>query len=497
MGKGSSPPPPDYEAAAKATSEGNLEVAQYTTQANRVDQYSPWGSSTWSKTGGKTFDQAGYDAALAAYHQKKADWQAQTYRTNEDGGQVYNYYGPPPDAPNREDFESINPEQWTQTTSLTPELQAALDSQINMQKNRSQYADAMLDRVKNSYAEDFQAPEMDDYMKDVQGLDQSQLNSVDYTGRVPSLDYNAPELAAYLKNVPDLDYSTPEAAQHFAGVQAVDQNAPVLDTEARKRYEQAAFDSADALLSRKYGRDEQSLRDSLALQGLNPMSQASQQATGSFYDSKNAAYNQLANQSILAGNQMANADYASQLAGFGATNAARGQAFSQANQGYANALQQYAASNAVRQQGMTNALNNYGAALQGYGAQNATRQQGIANAFTSLGADMASKTAANAARNQAYANALNKWQSAYMEAKTKRDMPLNEMNALLTGQQVQMPQFPGYTTQANVQGADILGATNAQYGNQVSMWNADQAARSQTTGSAVGAAATMAAAYFL
>lgn len=444
-------------------------MAQYATEANRVNQVTPWGTSTWTSTGGKQFDQAGYDSAMAAYQSQLASQSANpggqwvsrptTGYGYQGDGETYEQVWVPNQgasgalvAPNRDDFYTNTPQKWTQTTTIDPQLEAALDAQINIQKNRSEYANSLLDRVKEAYGTEFNAPQLEDYLQGVLGLNQDQLKSSDYT-----------------KGLPGLDYNTPEAQQYFKDVLGLDQNAPVLDTEARKRYEQAAFDSADGLLSRRYNTDEQSLRDSLALQGLNPMSQASGQATSSFYDSKNAAYNQLANQSILTGNQMANADYASQLAGFNATNAARGQAFSQANQSFANALQQYAASNAVRQQGYNNAMTSYGADLQG-------------------------QATANAARNQAYANALSRWQSEYTAAKNKRDMPLNELNALLTGQQVQMPQFPGYAMQANVAGPDLLGATNAQYQAQLGAWNAGQASDSSTTGSVIGAGAMIGAA---
>lgn len=503
MSKGSTPPPPDYKAAAEATADGNLKAAQYAAQANRVDQYTPWGSSTWSHVdNGPTFDQAGYDAAVAKYNDQMKSYQNyqtaeanKNYFGSEGGGSPIISYMDAPKEVNKDDFNLMPSQSWSQTTTLDPKLQTALDSQMDIDTSRSQYAKDLLGQVQAAYKDPFNAPKLNDYTKDVQGIDQTLHQASDYTKNVPGLDYNAPQLSQYTNGVPGLDYNTPEAAGYFKDVQAVNQNAPTLDTEARKKYEQAAFNSADTMLSRTYGRDEQSLRDSLALQGLNPMSQASGQATGSFYDSKNAAYNQLANQSILTGNQMANADYASQLAGYNATNAARGQAFNQANTGFGNALQQYAAKNAVAQQGQTNALNNYGAALQGYSTQNATRQQGFNNGIASMAADTQAQTTANAARNQAYANALNKWQSQYTAAQTERDQPLNTMNALLTGQQVSMPQFPGYAMQATTQGPDMLAATNQQYSALIGANNAQNAASAQTTGSAMGAIGAVAAAF--
>lgn len=45
----SPPPAPDYRGAAQETAQGNLEGAQYATAANRVNQYTPYGSLTYSQ----------------------------------------------------------------------------------------------------------------------------------------------------------------------------------------------------------------------------------------------------------------------------------------------------------------------------------------------------------------------------------------------------------------------------------------------------------------
>lgn len=50
MGKSSSPPPaPDYAGAAQATAQGNLEATRAATEANRINQYTPYGSLTYSR----------------------------------------------------------------------------------------------------------------------------------------------------------------------------------------------------------------------------------------------------------------------------------------------------------------------------------------------------------------------------------------------------------------------------------------------------------------
>lgn len=52
MGKSASTPPaPDYTAAANATAAGNLKAAQTAAAANRVNQYTPYGSLTYQEAG--------------------------------------------------------------------------------------------------------------------------------------------------------------------------------------------------------------------------------------------------------------------------------------------------------------------------------------------------------------------------------------------------------------------------------------------------------------
>lgn len=55
---GSDPPPvPDYTGAAQATAAGNLDAAKYATKANRVNQYTPYGSQTYTQNPDDTWNQ--------------------------------------------------------------------------------------------------------------------------------------------------------------------------------------------------------------------------------------------------------------------------------------------------------------------------------------------------------------------------------------------------------------------------------------------------------
>lgn len=65
--------------------------------------------------------------------------------------------------------------------------------------------------------------------------------------------------------------------------------------------------------------------------------------------------------------------------------------------------------------------------------------------------------------------------AALQEQAYLKDRPLNLINALRTGAQVQNPQFQQFAQQQTTRGPDMLGAANAQYGAQMDAYNADQA----------------------
>jgi len=106
--------------------------------------------------------------------------------------------------------------------------------------------------------------------------------------------------------------------------------------------------------------------------------------------------------------------------------------------------------------------------------------QGIALGSEAYGKEM---TAAGQNRNdlemQAALQGINLDQanrtSAMQEQAYMQDRPLNLINALRTGGQVQSPQFQQFTQQALTQGPNVLGATQAQYEGDLANYNAEQA----------------------
>jgi enamine deaminase RidA (YjgF/YER057c/UK114 family) len=95
----------------------------------------------------------------------------------------------------------------------------------------------------------------------------------------------------------------------------------------------------------------------------------------------------------------------------------------------------------------------------------------------------AAQTDLDQARNDAYTQAALQGmgigqqarQQALQEQAYLRNEPLNTLNAVRTGSQVTGPQFQNVPQQATTQGADLLGATQAQYGAQLGGVNAANA----------------------
>lgn len=79
-------------------------------------------------------------------------------------------------------------------------------------------------------------------------------------------------------------------------------------------------------------------------------------------------------------------------------------------------------------------------------------------------------------------------QQAYNQAMTNYNLPLNTLNSLRTGAQVQNPTFINAPQQATTSGADLLGATQMGYNAQLGASNAANAAQSNFNSGLMGLA---------
>lgn len=142
FGKGDAPPPPDYAGAAQATAQGNLQMAREAVEANRVNQYTPYGSSTWK-------------------------------RPTQTGG------------------------VWEQYTNLTPEAQQALDQQMALNRKYGETANIGFDKVRNL----FESPGLDTSALPQRGINVGQTAQEAILSRLnPQLQQQDEQLRARLAN---------------------------------------------------------------------------------------------------------------------------------------------------------------------------------------------------------------------------------------------------------------------------------------------------------
>jgi hypothetical protein len=111
------------------------------------------------------------------------------------------------------------------------------------------------------------------------------------------------------------------------------------------------------------------------------------------------------------------------------------------------------------------ALANQGIAQGTQAYENAKRQLAMSQNDRQLGAITSGMNVGMGANQQAFN------QQAYNQMQ-----PINVINALRTGSQVQNPTYASVPQQANVGGADILGATSAGYNAELARTNAENAA---------------------
>jgi len=378
MSKGSAPKAPDYVGAAQLQGELSKEALNMQNYANRPTTNTPWGSSSWNTK----------EVVDPATGQKVT--------------------------------------QWTNNTTLAPELQDALNSQIGLQKDRSNLASGFMDRVGSEYSKPFDWQNLPQ-MAQAPGPGQLQSGITDYTRGITT--------------------SAGPQQQIQRGLSTADNPAmPTVNNDFRN---QVANDLM-AQMAPAQRQQQQSMETDLSNRGFKvgtagyqrAMDDLNQRQAGERYNALGMAGQEAQR---LYGMQMGSRQQAfnEDLAGGQFANQAAGQAF---NQG-----------------------------LQGAQFQN----QAVGQA---QGLDLARMQAGNQASqqqfnmNQSYANQQNQnRQQAIAEQMQRRGMSLNEMNALLTGQQVGMPQMPNFSQSGRAETPNMLGATQMGYNAAMDGYNAQQA----------------------
>lgn len=559
-GKGSTPKAPDYAALAEQDAANNLKMARYATQANRPNQYTPWGSSTW--TNDRVFDQAGYDAAMQAYQQSLQPGggagaggafapgpggqigMGTVTGPNGQTAQIPNFvadfaglndpsvgagFRSPVNAPNMDDFWSGG-DNWSQHINLSPEMQAMLDQQNRIQMGLFGSQDAALGRVNQAMAGGFNTSGLPagGTALDMNGLPASgqaynpqrlgiDLSSLPGMGNV----LNTGQLSAMPNALRQSDLSPlgdvldtgrlPAMGNVFSPTgQMLDVYDPNLQTN----------NATELLLSRinpNLDRQGEQLRAQLAQQGIVQGSEAYNNAMMQHQQGRNDAYNQAALAGIGLGMQQQGMMFDQGLANRNLISSEQQQQYSQQMANRAAAVmeqaQQYMQQTqnrqmtAQEQQQLWNQM--MGARQQGVNEQalQFDQQQGLRmgeagllgqNAMLGMqqqaqqfGQQNYLRELAAALQGQQFNQSEAARQRAYQELAYERGLPFQELAALTGGNQVQMPQFPGYAQQATTGGANTAGAAHQQYQAQLGAYNAQQAAGANTMSGLFGLGGTL------
>jgi hypothetical protein len=333
-------------------------------------------------------------------------------------------------APRREQFMSGDEDTWTQTMNLTPQAQATLDKQMKLS---DQYADTASKGFANVQGL-LENPNIDlSGMPEMRGIDMSQVSGI--------RDLNQEGLGG----VRDLNTGNLNNIRRL-GVDGLPQ-API---NAGQTAQEALFSRLNPTLSR----DDEALRTRLANQGI---------ALGS------SAYNR---EMELAGQRANDLRLQAAAQGISLDQAARQQAFGE-NQAMTAADLAQRGQMFGENQAMTNA--DLARQNQQFGQRQAMSLFDINRANQQFGQQQNLAALSGNQRNQ-----------ALQEAYTRQSRPLDLVNALRTGAQVQNPQFQQFAQQQTTTGPDMLGAANAQYGAQMNAFNAKQASNDAMMGGLMG-----------
>lgn len=154
----SMPTPPDPAETARAQGAINKETAIAQAQLNRANQYTPYGTSIWEKSGGG-FDQAAWEADMARWNSGP-----------EHGGLAS-------DPTLRKGDYQLTP-TYTQRVTLSPEQQQLYNQQVEAQKRLGDTANEQLGRLQTSLGTPLNydgLPQVGDYATDRARVEEAML----------------------------------------------------------------------------------------------------------------------------------------------------------------------------------------------------------------------------------------------------------------------------------------------------------------------------------
>lgn len=161
FGKSDPPPAPDYTGAAIATSAGNLDAARVASKANRVSQYTPYGSLIYTNNQNGDQDQWRADVNLAPEQQQMLEQQNQISlglgdTMNQGLGYVQNMLDSPLDTSG---FTNVDPASVAGREQVTATILERM--QPSMDRARQQKENALMIQGHNRGGEAWNATQDD------------------------------------------------------------------------------------------------------------------------------------------------------------------------------------------------------------------------------------------------------------------------------------------------------------------------------------------------
>ena len=437
MGKDSpSPPPaPDYTGAAQAQGAANVEAARLSARMANPNIIGPYGSQTVSY-GQPSFDQGGYNKALSSYQQDPTG-ASRTAATN--------------------DIASLNAQIKANTDpqgQYSPAFDAALSEaqgrlnslgQGSVMPTREQFTSANADQPTVTQTLTPAAQATLDAQQRVQrslaGLGEQGIGTAQQVLGTP-FSFGGPAIQTSLGNAGQIQTGVNPAGYEAQG-RLDTSGVAAMPVNAGTTAQQAIMSRLDPSIAR----NRVSTETQLINQGLRPGGEAYNNAINLLGQQENDQRTQAALQGI-------NLDFAANQQGFG----------------------QASAQNQIANQASAQNLQN----LQNY------QQQQNAAQGTQFNQGLAGAQFANTAQQNALAQALQ-----------GRQMPLNEITALMSGSQIQNPTFQPYQGQS-VAPAPVAQAAAQQaqfgqniYNQQMGQANVNTAGLYSLGGAGLGALGTM------
>ena len=355
--------------------------------------------------------------------------------------------------------------------SLTPDAQATLNAQQGVERSLAELGQQGIGTAKKILGTPFD-PKLPGITTDISGK-VSPVNQSVYNAEQAQRNVAGPTAAGTAQG--SVTGPTLQQGINTAGIAAMPVNAGMTGQQAIM-----------SRLQPQLTQNENAARQRLANQGLVAGGEAYQNEMRTMGQNRNDLELQAAAQGI-------NLDAMMNQQGFQHAQA-QGQFGNEAQLAQFNAaMQNTGLGNQAIQQNYENQLSQFGAGLQNAGLNNAAIQQNYQN-------QLAAQTAQNAAIAQNYNQQLglaqfgNEAQGQSLSQQLAiRNQPLNEISGLMSGSQIQMPQFQGYQG-ANIAAAPIYQGVQDTFQGQMDQYalkqqskNAGQSGMMGTLGSLGGA----------